>query len=218
MRGIKFALLLLGELSLSYILELLGPSVPPFFHFTSTSIILRDGARVLLRPIVPADEPRMIGFHEGLSEESVRSRYFGMLSLGFRTAHERLAAICTTDPAAEIALVAERLIEGDGHGNGEILGVGRLMRVPEREDEAEFAMLVADRWHGKGLGRALLAALVGIGREARVRIVCHVLPGNHAMLRVCRQVGFEVHFNRAGDEWFGEMDLRPEPAKRHPCA
>lgn len=194
----------------------------PLFHFTPTEVTLRDGMRVLLRPIRPEDEGHMIGFHEMLSEESVRSRYFGMLSLGFRTEHQRLAAICTTDPASEIALVAEyRRASGNGEEEEiEILGVGRLIKTPDREDEAEFAMLVADPWQGRGLGRALLTALVGIGREAGVCIVCHILPGNRAMLQVCRQLGFEVHLSRAGDEWLGELDLRPEPVKtkRHPCA
>ena len=81
-------------------------------------------------------------------------------------------------------------------------------------DEAEFAILVPDRWQGDGLGTALLKALVAIARKARVRIFGHVLPDNAAMLHVSREVGFALHFNPAEGEWEAELDLRPEQIAR----
>ena len=147
----------------------------------------------------------MVVLHKALSEESVHFRYFGMLSLGFRTGHERLAALCSTDLSREIALVADR--KGRG-GNHEILGVGRLIKTPEC-DEAEFAVLVPDRWQGDGLGTALLKSLVAIAKKSRLRIFGHILPANSAMLHVCREVGFKLRFNSAEREWEAGLDLRP---------
>ena len=77
------------------------------FHFRPKKLTLRDETRVTIQSITPEDEPRMIAFHQTLSDQSVHSRYFGMLSLEFRTGHERLARLCSTDLAREIALVAE---------------------------------------------------------------------------------------------------------------
>ena len=49
---------------------------------------LRDGTPVTIRPIRPEDEPMMVRFHESLSEESVYMRFFHMLNLTQRIAHE----------------------------------------------------------------------------------------------------------------------------------
>jgi acetyltransferase len=67
-----------------------------------------DGERVRVRPIRPEDEPLMVRFHESLSEQSVYMRYFHMMKLDQRTAHERLTRICFIDYDREMALVAER--------------------------------------------------------------------------------------------------------------
>ena len=170
-----------------------------------TERALRDGTRVAIRLITPEDEARMVAFHATLSDESVHARYFGMRSLAFRTEHERLARLCGTDLAREVALVVDRENAGGEH---EILGVGRLIRTPGR-NEAEFAVLVGDRWQGEGLGAGLLSALVRIARDARVRIFGHVLPGNAAMLHVIRAAGFELRLHAAEGEWVAELDFRP---------
>ncbi|MCD6053581.1 MAG: CoA-binding protein, partial [Rubrobacteraceae bacterium] len=49
---------------------------------------LRNGTPVTIRPIRPEDEPLMVRFHETLSEQSVYMRYFHMMNLTQRTAHE----------------------------------------------------------------------------------------------------------------------------------
>ncbi len=152
----------------------------------------------------------MIAFHRTLSEESVHFRYFGMLSLGFRTGHERLVALCTTDPAHEIALVADQT---KSDRVSEILGVGRLIKLPDLED-AEFAILVTDGRQGTGLGTALLKSLIAIGKEAKVRIIGHILSDNAAMLHVSRKLGFELHLLPREGEWLAELNLRAEPKAR----
>jgi acetyltransferase len=177
--------------------------------FRPAALTLRDGTQVTVRAITPQDEPRMIAFHKTLSDESVHFRYFGMPSLAFHTGHERLARLCSTDLAREIALVADRKRDD---GEREILGVGRLIKTPGL-DEAEFAILVPDRWQGDGLGTALLKALVAIARNAKVRIFGHILPANAAMLHVSRDVGFELRFNSGEDDWEAELDLRPRQTK-----
>ena len=68
---------------------------------------MKDGEPMVIRPIRPEDEPLMVRFHESLSEESVYMRYFHMMNLDQRTAHERLTRICFIDYDREMALVAE---------------------------------------------------------------------------------------------------------------
>jgi acetyltransferase len=146
---------------------------------------LREGGVVSIRPIRPEDEPRMVKFHETLSENSVFMRYAGFMKLDARVAHDRLARMCFIDYDREMALVAERA--------SEIVAVARLIRLRGSRD-AEFALLVSDVLQGQGLGHALLSRLFEVGRDWGLeRIVAEILPDNAAMRRVCKELGFTFH-------------------------
>jgi acetyltransferase len=150
----------------------------------------RDGRTLTIRPIRPEDEPLLVTFHEGLSERSVSFRYFHAMKLSARVAHERLTRICFIDYDREIALVAEA---HDAHtGAREVLGVGRLGKINGTND-AEFALLVADRAQGKGLGTELLRRLIAIGRDEHLaRITGDILSENVEMHRLCAKLGFQL--------------------------
>ncbi len=165
-------------------------AIRPYPIQYSTPWKMKNKAPTIIRPIKPEDEPLMIKFHETLSEESVYNRYFAALKLSQRIAHERMTRICFNDYDREIALVAElRVARGE---EKKILGVGRLSKQHATND-AEFAVLVSDEWHGQGLGTELLRRLIEIGRvEKLVRISGQVLAENHAMHHICRKVGFKV--------------------------
>jgi acetyltransferase len=149
---------------------------------------LRDGTELVIRPIRPDDEPLVSAFHKTLSEQSVRMRYMQAMNLDERTAHQRLARICFVDYAREMVLVAERELAGDGR---EIVAVGRLSRDRTAEENAEFSLLVADPWQGRGVGRDLLGRLIEVGqREKLSRIYADVLAANLRMQRLCARLGF----------------------------
>lgn len=151
---------------------------------------LKNKTPVIIRPIRPEDEPLLVKFHETLSEESVYNRYFNALKFSQRVAHERLTRICFNDYDREIALVAE--LKPARGAEKKILGVGRLSKQ-HGGDEAEFAILVSDAWHGQSLGTELLRRLVAIGRDEKLaRITGQVLAENHAMQHVCRKAGFHL--------------------------
>ncbi|HEX6139132.1 MAG TPA: bifunctional acetate--CoA ligase family protein/GNAT family N-acetyltransferase [Candidatus Limnocylindria bacterium] len=166
------------------------PAIRPYPRQYVGDWTARDGSRFLIRPIRPEDEPLMVRFHGMLSEETVYARYFTHLKLSQRTAHDRLTRICFTDYDREMPLVAETL-DGEG-GEREIVGVGRLSKAHGR-DEAEFAILVADRWQRRGLGTELLRRLVRIGRdEGLERIYAEMLASNAGMRHASLATGFEL--------------------------
>jgi acetyltransferase len=151
---------------------------------------MRNGMKILLRPIRPEDEPAMVKFHEALSERTVYLRYFHMEKLSSRIAHERLLRKCFIDYDREIALVAERV--NPGSGEREIIAVGRLTRAPSNRD-AEVAVLVADQFQHCGLGNELLARLIQIAREEKLeRVVATILLENLAMRALASRNGFRV--------------------------
>jgi acetyltransferase len=151
---------------------------------------LKDGMPVTIRPIRPEDEPLMVQFHKTLSEESVYFRYFHMMGLKQRTAHDRLVRICFVDYDREMALVTAS--EDPNTGAQEILAAGRLSKL-RGVSEAEFSMLVSDRHQGKGIGTEMLRRLLQMGRDAGIaKISADILPENRAMQHVCQKLGFHL--------------------------
>jgi acetyltransferase len=164
---------------------------------------MQNGMTVTIRPIRPEDEPLMVQFHKTLSEQSIYLRYFHLMKLSHRVAHERLLRRCFIDYDRDMVLVAERKdAETD---NDEILAVGRLSKL-HGFNEAEFAMLISDPYQHQGLGTELLRQLVQIGRdEGLAKIGADILPENRAMQRVCQKVGFCLE--RSVDLIKAELDL-----------
>jgi acetyltransferase len=165
---------------------------------------LRDGTPVTIRPIRPEDEPLMVKFHETLSEESVYMRYFHMMNLTQRTAHERLTRICYIDYDREMALVAEHT--DPDTGEREIMGVSRLSRHGASPEEAEFSVLVSDRFQRRGVGTLLVSRILDVGRaEDLRRITAEILFDNRPMQNISKKLGFRLR--RDTEEMVVKADL-----------
>ncbi|TFE66135.1 acetyl CoA synthetase subunit alpha [Methylacidiphilum sp. Yel] len=165
---------------------------------------LLDGTSVLIRPIRPEDEPLMIEFHKGLSQESVYYRYFQNLSFEERVDHLRLSRICFSDYNIEIVLVAQILAADQPR---EIIGVGRLGKFHGFEG-AEFAIIIQDQWQHKGLGTLLLRKLKEIGLKEKLSwIIGRMLPLNESMKKIAEKEGFVVYFDESSQEYIAELSL-----------
>jgi acetyltransferase len=172
--------------------DLPRPAIRPYPVQYVGTWTTKDGTSVAIRPIRPEDEPLMVAFHERLSERSVYFRYFHLLNLGQRTAHERLTRMCFIDYDRGMALVAER---ENADGVHELLGIGRLTRV-HGTNEAEMAVLVSDDFQGRGLGTELLRRLLEVGRQEKVeRITADILAENRPMQRICERLGFQLKYD-----------------------
>jgi acetyltransferase len=151
---------------------------------------MKDATAVTIRPIRPEDEPVLVRFHETLSERTVYLRYFHLMNLEQRTQHERLTRICFIDYDREMALVAER--RNPQTGESEILGVGRMMKV-QGTTEAEVAVVISDKWQGRGLGKELLARLLTVGADENLtKLTADILPDNREVMRICEKLGFTL--------------------------
>ncbi|HUI22779.1 MAG TPA: bifunctional acetate--CoA ligase family protein/GNAT family N-acetyltransferase [Nitrososphaerales archaeon] len=148
---------------------------------------LEDGTDVLLRPIRPEDEAMESEFINGLSEETNRYRFFNLVR---NLPHSDLVRFCNIDYDREMAIVAE-ITEG---GRRREIGVGRLIAEPDRR-RGEFAVVIADQYQTKGLGRKLVDMLIDIAEERRFESIFGVvLRDNAPMLSLCREMGFSVKY------------------------
>jgi acetyltransferase len=103
-----------------------------------------------------------------------------------------------------MALVAER--KNPDTGEKEIMGVARLSRPGGFADEAEFSVLISDRFQRRGLGTLLLSKLLSVGgAEGLRRITADILFENYPMQRISRNLGFHLH--RDTEEMVMKADL-----------
>ncbi len=161
------------------------------------------GEPFTLRPIRPEDEPKMVRFHEKLSEQSVYLRYFRAFKLDQRVEHDRLTRICYVDYDRAIVLVVEWT--DPETGQQEIVAVARLTRLAN-PTEAEFAMLVRDDFQRRGVGTQLLQNLLAFGRDEGIkRVVAWMLPENRGMIEISEKLGFTM--SRDQDMMKAEMEM-----------
>ncbi len=152
---------------------------------------LTDGTEVTLRPIRPEDEPLEHELLSTLSQETMRVRFFSIIK---DITHEMLVRFCNIDYDREMAIVAE-LREGDKR---KIIGIGRLIVEPDFRS-GEYAVLVHDDYHGKGLGYKLVDVIIGIAQDKGLEeIYGTVLTENQKMLGVARKLGFTTKWQPDG--------------------
>ena len=123
---------------------------------------LQSGTPVIIRPIHPQDQKRLVAFHQTLSERSVYLRYAGTLPLSQRIKRAPLSRLCSIEYGREMALVAEK--DGTELLATEIIAVGALNLLPGTRD-GEYSMLVTDRYQHQGLGTEMSRRLIDVALD-----------------------------------------------------
>ena len=153
---------------------------------------LRDGRRVVLRPITAADAGPIAGGFALLHDEEIRRRFLHPVkALG----DEYLRVLTQPGPRECVLVAAEPLPPGEA-----LVGaVARLHCDVADPRRAEFAILVSHFLAGQGLGKRLVRRLLEAARALGVREVFgDVLDDNLPMLRLAAALGFKreaVHLN-----------------------
>jgi ribosomal protein S18 acetylase RimI-like enzyme len=152
--------------------------------FEPRTLELTDGPKVLVRPIVPEDEPLLHEAVAAMSERTVYFRFFSPLKRMPDALAHRLAVVDYND---RFALVATTNKPG---GKERIVGVARYDRVAGT-DVAEVAVAVIDEYQRRGLGSALMTVLGKVAGEHGIKtFTLIVLPENQQMLGLLRKMGW----------------------------
>ncbi|MBD1566748.1 bifunctional acetate--CoA ligase family protein/GNAT family N-acetyltransferase [Vibrio sp. S12_S33] len=164
-------------------------AIRPYPSELEERVTLRDNSVVMLRPILPEDEPQHAEFIHNVSKEDLYKRFFSDVG---EFNHEALANFTQIDYDREMAFVAV----DNNDGEGKIIGVSRALINPENTD-AEFAILIRTDLKGNGLGKILLQKVIDYCRlKGTVQISGMTMPTNRGMLTLAQKLGFEVdiHF------------------------
>lgn len=143
--------------------------------------LLKDGKPLLLRPILPEDEPAHKTFISQVSEDDLYKRFFSEIG---EFNHEALAKFTQIDYDREMAFVAVY--------NGMIIGVARALSDTENKD-AEFAILVRSDMKGIGLGHILMSKLIDYAKQRGLSTLTGMtMPTNRGMITLAQKMGFEI--------------------------
>jgi len=173
------------------------------------------GHAIVVRPLLPDDADLVIALGRALSPTSLYQRF---LNGGIKQNPRLLERLVNVDFTRDLALIATASIAGEESP----IGVARYARLDAESGVAEFAITVADAWHGRGIGARLLRRLVECARDRGLaRLTGDVLATNRAMLALARAQGFRVSFHEDGGHMrrvtldLADQRLLPGPSHLH---
>jgi acetyltransferase len=159
---------------------------------------LPQGMELSVRPIRPDDKH---GLELGLESLSEQSRYQRFLSPKPSFTAAELRYLTEVNGHDHVALVVER----PGR-EGELIAVGRWVRLIDDPTTAEIAITVADPYQGRGIGSLLARLLADEARLHGIRRFTATIAGNNEpALRLMRTAS--DHLERRGNGAVVEMDV-----------
>lgn len=163
-----------------------APELPPGYPVDLERVWhAADGTAVRLRALRPSDLDLELSFVAALSPETLHLRLQYSSRNITREEAARMLDLDYRDSMAFGAFVDEPAGEA-------LVGVSRYARVAD-SDRADCAIVVADRWHGRGVGTELMRSLGLAARARGIRVLEGTsLAQNQRILEWARRFGFDA--------------------------
>lgn len=169
-------------------------------------IDLADGGVLRLRLVGPEDKGLIL---EGFARLSPETRYRRFFSTKRGLSADELRYFTEFDGKNHLAICAVQ-VRPDGSEKG--IGIARFVRVPEEPVVAEAAVVVADEFQKRGLGRLLLLRLIAAARERGVeRFRAMTLAENPAARALITELGGQPRATLGDDTLSVEVALPDAP-------
>jgi len=161
----------------------LAASVRPYPSQWERHIVLGDDWRIFVRPLKPDDEGLIRDLLVHVTREDLRLRFFDSIK---EFSPQFITRLTQLDYARAMAFVA---LDETNH---ETLGVVRL-HADETHLSGEYAILLRSALKGRGLGWSLMQMIIEYAKsECMKSVKGQILHENTVMLKMCRELGFEV--------------------------
>lgn len=171
---------------------------PEFIQSHTTTLTLKDGTRMVVRPIVPEDKAILVEGFAHLSPQTRFRRFLGYMDKLRAPLLRYLTEIDYVDHFAWVGMNADTL-EG--------IGVARYVRMRDDPTAAEAAIVIVDSYQHRGAGTILLQLL---GASALSNGITHfvgeALAENQPIRDLLENLGARVYDADAGEVGF-EVDL-----------
>ena len=154
---------------------------------------LPDGYTLTIRPMRPEDAQIEQAFIRSLSPEA---RYFRFMQAVHELTQEMLVRFTQIDYDREMALIA--VLEPQPGVETQV-AVARYTANPDQRS-CEFAIVVADAWQGRGIGRHLMESLMRIAKSRGIELMeGEILADNAHMRGLMKRMNFTVKPNPDDD-------------------
>ncbi|HSS59171.1 MAG TPA: GNAT family N-acetyltransferase [Solirubrobacteraceae bacterium] len=161
---------------------------------------LRNGTRIVIRPITGDDKALLVRGMASLSPRSARLRFLAPKNRFSQAELRYLTEVDHVDHYALIAVLADDPTT--------MAGVGRWVRDREHPDAAEVAVVVGDCHQGQGLGTTLGTALGDGARALGIRrFTATMLTENTAAQRLFAHISGRLSTRVAGGTYEMVADL-----------
>ena len=161
----------------------MAADVRPYPSQWERHIVLGDDWRIFVRPVRSDDEDLIRDHLAHVSKEDLRLRFFDSIK---EFSHQFITGLIDLDYARAMAFVAI------DEATNEPLGVVRL-HADEAHETGEYAILLRSDLKGRGLGWSLMQLIIEYAKsEGLKRILGQILQENAVMLKMCRELGFEI--------------------------
>jgi RimJ/RimL family protein N-acetyltransferase len=174
--------------------------VPTQTRVTAEQVKLRDGTAVSVRPIQPDDIDLLWAMHRRLSNDSLYYRFLRV----YQPTMADLAQICNIgdEDGGALVVTTGRLFK-------KIVAVAYYLKYKQQPDTAEPAMLVEDRFQGRGLGQILWQRLVQQAQAEGINTFeAYVHSDNGTMLHLIQKSGLPVTGELAYDLYEIQVQLK----------
>lgn len=151
-----------------------------------------DGETFHIRPILPADAPRLQQMFAELSPESIYRRFFTVRK---ELTDNEARDLATVDYQNDFAYVVSPATDPD-----HLMGVARFAHTIERAHSVEMATIVADAYQGRGIGRYLFRTLADTARTLGHRwMMVETQTDNHPMIDLAQRAGYQTQTSYDGN-------------------
>ena len=147
---------------------------------------LRDGTKVLIRPLQRSDRNDLI---RGFAKLSMGSRRFRFLSPIRKLSEYHLKSLIEVDQLNHVAIGVKDI----GRLGKPGIAIGRFVRLEDEPTIAEFAITVSDEYQNRGIGTLLTRLLMRVAFDRGLEILRgFLLDDNLAMMRLLESFGARI--------------------------
>ncbi|KAG1707797.1 Protein lysine acetyltransferase Pka [Nymphon striatum] len=154
------------------------------------TVLLSGGESIVLRRLVPTDREMVREFFSKLSAESKYSRYFTHKE---ELTEEELQQCLGSDVNESYVIGAWE--QDQSSSDKSLIGTASYVSLQNAENAAEFAIIVADDWQKKGIGKYLMREVLAGAEDSGInRIIVYFLPSNSGMRKLAQSMADDVSF------------------------